>query len=280
MKIGFIGAGKVGFSLGKYFCEHQLNVIGYYSRSLQSASQAAEFTGTLCFDNIESIVKASDTLFLTVPDGAINELWDVINGLSIENKIICHCSGSLSSAVFSDIDNHHAYGYSIHPLYAISDKLNSYMELSNALFTLEGSAGRLNEMLLLLEGLGNSVQIITADNKAVYHSAAVFVSNFMVALAETGIDLLKSCGFDEENASLALNPLMIGNIQNIVSSGTIQALTGPIERCDIKTIKQHLSCLNGTDKQLYILLSRKLINIAERKNPDYSYTELEMLMGE
>ena len=279
MKIGFIGAGKVGFSLGKYFCEHQLNVIGYYSRSSQSASQAAEFTGTLCFDNIESIVEASDTLFLTVPDGAINELWNVINGLSIENKIICHCSGSLSSAVFSDIDKHHAYGYSIHPLYAISDKLNSYKELPNALFTLEGSAGRF-EMLLLLEGLGNSVQIITADNKAVYHSAAVFVSNFMVALAETGIDLLKSCGFDEENASLALNPLMIGNIRNIVTKGTTQALTGPIERCDIDTIKQHLSCLNGTERQLYILLSRKLINIAKRKNPNYSYAELELLIGE
>jgi predicted dinucleotide-binding enzyme len=46
MKIGFIGAGKVGFSLGKYFCEHGLDVIGYFSRNPQSALQAAEFTGT------------------------------------------------------------------------------------------------------------------------------------------------------------------------------------------------------------------------------------------
>ena len=44
MRIGFIGAGKVGFTLGKYFREHGIEVTGYYSRSIQSASEAAEFT--------------------------------------------------------------------------------------------------------------------------------------------------------------------------------------------------------------------------------------------
>lgn len=280
MKIGFIGAGKVGFSLGKYFCEHDLNVIGYFSRNPQSAIQAAEFTGTMYFDDIESIVEASDTLFLTVPDGTITELWDCIGKLSIRNKIICHCSGSLSSSVFSNIDNHDAYGYSIHPLFGISDKLNSYKELSHAFITLEGSAGRLYEMQMLLKRLGNSVQIILSENKAAYHSAAVFVSNFMVALAQIGIDLLKNCGFDEQNASIALNPLMLGNIKNIVRQGTIQALTGPIERCDIETIARNLSCLNEKDRQLYILLSQKLIAIAKEKNQNCSYAELETMIGE
>ena len=32
MKIGFIGAGKVGFSL-ENILEHNLNVIGYYSKT-------------------------------------------------------------------------------------------------------------------------------------------------------------------------------------------------------------------------------------------------------
>jgi predicted short-subunit dehydrogenase-like oxidoreductase (DUF2520 family) len=232
------------------------------------------------FNDIESIVEASDTLFLTVPDGTIKELWDYIGRLSIGNKIICHCSGSLSSAVFSEINNHNAYGYSIHPLFGISNKLDSYKELSHAFFTLEGSEGHLYEMKMLLERLGNSVQIISSENKPVYHSAAVFASNFMIALAQTGIDLFKSCGFDEENARIALYPLMYGNMQNIVKQGTTQALTGPIERCDIETVASHLSCLNETEKQLYILLSKKLIAIAKRKNPNNSYAELEMMMEE
>lgn len=280
MRIGFIGAGKVGFSLGKYFSEHGLNVIGYYSRNPQSAIEAAEFTGTMYFNDIESIVEASDTLFLTVPDGAIKELWGYIDKLSIKNKIICHCSGLLSSSVFSNIDNHDSYGYSIHPLLGISDKQNSYEQLSRAFFTIEGSPGRLYEMQMLFKHLGNSIQVILPENKTVYHSAAVFASNLMVALAQTSIDLLKSCGFDEKGASVALKTLMLGNMENIVRQGTVDALTGPIERCDIETVKQHLSCLNGEDREIYILLSKKLINIAKRKKPDCNYAKLENMIGE
>ncbi|MGN1313669.1 MAG: hypothetical protein ACI4VG_01490 [Lachnospiraceae bacterium] len=33
MRIGFIGAGKVGFSLGRYFGENDVCVSGYYSRN-------------------------------------------------------------------------------------------------------------------------------------------------------------------------------------------------------------------------------------------------------
>ena len=45
MRIGFIGAGKVGFSLGRYLAEGGVTVTGYYSRNSRSAREAAEFTG-------------------------------------------------------------------------------------------------------------------------------------------------------------------------------------------------------------------------------------------
>ena len=53
MKIGFIGAGKVGFTLGKYFRMHGVEVTGYYSRSIQSAKEAADFTRAQAFTNAE-----------------------------------------------------------------------------------------------------------------------------------------------------------------------------------------------------------------------------------
>ncbi|MFQ9126724.1 MAG: hypothetical protein ACLR4Z_07955 [Butyricicoccaceae bacterium] len=37
MKTGFIGAGKVGFSLGKMFAESGLPLTGYYSRQREAA---------------------------------------------------------------------------------------------------------------------------------------------------------------------------------------------------------------------------------------------------
>jgi predicted short-subunit dehydrogenase-like oxidoreductase (DUF2520 family) len=122
MRAGFIGAGKVGFTLGKYLAMHGIEISGYYSRTPASAKEAAEFTQSRYYTSIEEITKDSDTLFLTVPDGAIGEIWDDMRNLPIKNKNICHCSGSIPSTVFFDAENRGAYRYSIHPLYAISSK--------------------------------------------------------------------------------------------------------------------------------------------------------------
>lgn len=62
MKVGFIGAGKVGFSLGKYLKSHGVDVVGYYSKTPESAKSAADFTETKVYVTIVDIVRDSDTL--------------------------------------------------------------------------------------------------------------------------------------------------------------------------------------------------------------------------
>ena len=68
MAIGFIGAGKVGFSMGKFFMQGGVPVTGYYSRRQESAQEAASFTNTKAYAELEELVQDSDALFLTVPD--------------------------------------------------------------------------------------------------------------------------------------------------------------------------------------------------------------------
>lgn len=92
MKAGFIGAGKVGFSLGKYLAEGGVPVAGYYSRSKSSAEEAAAFTGSRYYEALADIVDDSDTLFVTVPDGIIGEIWDDMRGLQVKGKKICHAA--------------------------------------------------------------------------------------------------------------------------------------------------------------------------------------------
>ena len=75
MRIGFIGAGKVGYSLGRYLKEHHISISGYYSRALQSAMDAAEFVETNFYTTLDELVKDSEVLFITVPDGVIKEVW-------------------------------------------------------------------------------------------------------------------------------------------------------------------------------------------------------------
>ena len=53
MRAGFIGAGKVGFTLGKYLAMHGIEISGYYSRTPASAKEAAEFTQSRYYTSIE-----------------------------------------------------------------------------------------------------------------------------------------------------------------------------------------------------------------------------------
>lgn len=277
MKIGFIGAGKVGTSLGKYFSNHQVTVTGFYSRTEASAKEAAKFTNTNFYPDRKKLIADSDVIFLTVTDSAIGPVWESIKHEPIQGKIFCHCSGSLSSGIFSDIQHLGAYGYSIHPLYAISSKTESYKDLADALFTLEGDSTYLQKMHTFMEGFGNAVQIISTENKALYHAAAVFASNHMVALAYIATTLFQQCGFSSEHALQAIAPLMEGNLAHILADGPIDALTGPVERNDISTIQRHFACLPTQYQAVYRELTKILVDIGSQRHPDTDYTTLRQL---
>lgn len=280
IKFGFIGAGKVGFSLGKYLKENNINVIGYYSKSQHSAREAAIFTNTKQYSSLEDLIKNSDAIFITTSDNQISSVWNEIKKLPIKEKLICHCSGSISSDIFSNINNLGAYGYSIHPMFAISDKYNSYKDLSKAFITIEGNEKYIKYLKRLFSYLGNDVAVINKENKVLYHAASVTVSNLVLGLINNGVNYLEECGFTQEMALKALYPLIENNLRNVKERGTVNSLTGPVERGDLSTVINHLNVIREEDKELYRLLSKNVLNIAKIKNRDRSYKNLEEYLGE
>ncbi len=278
MKVGFVGAGKVGFSLGKMFELAGKSVTGYYSRSPHSAEEAADFTHSKFYSDINELINESDTIFLTVPDDAIEGVWDEIRTYDITDKLICHCSGSLSSEVFSDIEKTGSYGFSIHPLLAISDRYQSYRYLPQALFTIEGNNRKTDDICAFMKECGINIELIDKNVKTRYHAAAVMCSNLVVALIDSAQDELRACGFRDENLGRAVEPLISGNIKNVFASGTVNALTGPVERNDLGTVAKHLDILEGTDRDIYKILSNKLISIAKIKHDDCDYSGMEKLL--
>ena len=279
MKIGFIGAGKVGFSLGKYLTLNRHFLSGYYSRNPESSASAANFTGSKQFLKLSKLVEASDIIFVTVPDSAIESVRDEIMRFDISGKIVCHCSGAFSSSIFSGIQDHHAYGYSVHPFLAISSRYDSYRDLSKAFFTIEGCSEQMQTVKALISDCGNPCRIIGADVKTKYHAAAVFASNLMIGVMDAAVELLGECGFTTSEARTALEPIISGNIQNALNIGTASALTGPVERCDICTVKKHMDALEDENiLNLYANASLQLIKIASRKHPDRDYADLKELL--
>lgn len=283
LKIGFIGAGKVGFSLGKLFCENGIHVTGYYNWHVEAAKEAADFTKTQCFYDLESLVDSSNALFLTVPDGEISSVFQSIKDLHISEKLICHTSGALSSTeAFSQIDEVGAYGYSVHPLFPVSSKSKSYRELADAFFCVEGHERYIHLMDDMLKSIGIHTKLIDSKNKVKYHAACAISSNLICGLVNESISLLGECGFADDEALAALGPLMKSNLDHILTDGLDMALTGPIERNDTTTVAKHVECFDTeAEKALYQTVSRQVLAVAKRKHADRNYSEMErMLIGD
>ena len=273
MKTGFIGAGKVGCSLGKYLSQ-KYEISGFFSRNSVSAEKASEIAGGNAFESPAQLAKNSDIIFLTVPDGLIAETWEKYKELFC-GKIICHCSGALSSEIFEDSQVYNVKTCSVHMFQAVSDKENSWKLLKNSVFTVEGNARQTLKNMLV--SLGNEVQEIDADKKTLYHLSAVFSSNLVTGLLYSAEKMLEQCGFSEQTAEKAICSIALGNISNINKQGIVNSLTGCVERNDIETLVRHLAELKKSDREreIYRLISKSLTEIAEQKHPETSFEKMK-----
>ena len=273
MKTGFIGAGKVGCSLGKYLSQ-KYEISGFFSRNSVSAEKASEIAGGNAFESPAQLAENSDIIFLTVPDGLIAETWEKYKELFC-GKIICHCSGALSSEIFEDSQVYNVKTCSVHMFQAVSDKENSWKLLKSSVFTVEGNARQTLKNMLV--SLGNEVQEIDADKKTLYHLSAVFSSNLVTGLLYSAEKMLEQCGFSEQTAEKAICSIALGNISNINKQGIVNSLTGCVERNDIETLVRHLAELEKIDREreIYRLISKSLTEIAEQKHPETSFEQMK-----
>ncbi len=280
MKLGFIGAGKAGCSLSRYLQGTKAEVSGFYSKTVEHATRAAEDMEAAVFLCLQQVVCASDVIFVTTPDGAVGEVWDTMRrqceGL-LSGKLLCHLSGSLSSEIFQGRQEVGVYGCSLHPMQAISSRQT---DLSGAFFTAEGDREAIFPLKALLVEKGNQVAVMDSAYKKKYHMAASTASNLMAGLAQMAIDSLTECGFTQDTALRMLAPLMKGNMDNICEHGVPAALTGPVERGDWETVKSHLAQLEGEKREIYRLLSKQLVAVAQKKNETRDYSKLKTILEE
>lgn len=252
----------MGFTLGKHFADGGLKVAGYYSRTRESAEEAAAFTHTNCFDTLQDLAEACDTIFLTVPDDQIKDAAKKLDscGNLMNGKRICHTSGALSSHIFSGM-NSHIYGYSIHPIYATNSKYESYKNFQNSYITIEGDKTYEQDFVAMFEMLGHTCRVISAEEKTRYHAACVMASNLVIGLYYLAAKNMELCGFPPEDAQAALLPLFQNNAGNLIAVGADAALTGPVARGDMGTVKKHLAVLSGSSKEAYTALTEALVEM-------------------
>jgi predicted short-subunit dehydrogenase-like oxidoreductase (DUF2520 family) len=118
----------------------------------------------------------------------------------------------------------------------------------------------------LARDLGSKPRSVAETERVIYHAAAVFASNYLVALAGVAVEMLESIGWSERDAISGLVPLMEGALVEVARRGPVGALTGPIRRGDVETVTRHLEALARRRRieDLYRMLGAIALEIATK----------------
>ncbi|MCK5827580.1 DUF2520 domain-containing protein, partial [Candidatus Bipolaricaulota bacterium] len=236
--LSFIGAGTLGTALSKACALAGYRVLGIHSHSLADATHLANaLPGATAVENPMDVATA-DLIFLTVSDDAIASVCESISWPS--SCSVVHCSGALSLDVLHSAAQTGAATGSLHPLQTFAAGSDGSTRLRDIAYALEASSSKLHHTLQeLVETLGGRPQWITGADKPLYHASAAMASNYLVALLGDASKLWESFGFSRESGLQSLLPLVRGTIDNLQGIGFPDALTGPIARGDIDTVRIH-----------------------------------------
>lgn len=274
MKPGFsiIGCGRVGCALAKHLAAAGYRPCGFYSRSIASARRAAMLAGAeekAFFDPKEAVPDAG-VIFITTPDSAIGDAaQNLANRGGIQKGVlILHCSGALPSTELDCLNPQGVLTATMHPLQSFASSNMPGNPFAGIMMAVEGTAGGVETAKTIAKALGAIPFEIRTDGKILYHAAAVLASNYLVALMDAAISLMSQAGVDESRAFSILKPLVSGTLANIETSGTVNALTGPIARGDVKTVERHVAQIREKSLdvlRLYEELGRHTIGVARKK---------------
>lgn len=84
---------------------------------------------------------------------------------------------------------------------------------------------------------------------------------------------MAQAGISEEEALQAILPLAQGSLENLERMGPVQALTGPVSRGDLETIRLHLRVLEPRERALYAALGAEILHLAKEGGLDEDVAE-------
>jgi len=266
--IGIIGAGRVGTALALALAEKGQRVAAIASRRDNTArALARRITGAEA-TSAQEVAKRSDWVFLTLPDAAVAAVASELTWRP--GQAVVHTSGALDLSALDRAAAQEALPGAFHPLRAFpagDPGANAFAGITVGICAgpalspqLEALAGSLGARALRVDG---------AD-RTLYHAAAVFASNYAVALLLAARRAWTLAGLPEAEARAALAPLLTGAAANAAAMPLERALSGPIVRGEADTIAHHLEKLGRAPElaDLYRALGAQLLDLELGHSPE------------
>jgi predicted short-subunit dehydrogenase-like oxidoreductase (DUF2520 family) len=243
MDISIVGAGRAGTALAVLWrlAGHRIAAVSGRDATVERA--ARHLPGVPVLDAPET-ARDAELVVVGVPDDLIAPTVRALTdaGAFGDGRWVAHLSGATPLSALDAARELGGRRLGLHPL-------QTFPDVEAALDRLPGSAvavGADDEEGFfvaerLAEDLGGRPFRLADEHRAIYHAAAVFASNYLVATTWVAEELLAIAGVADPTAALA--PLQQATLANVAATGPSEALTGPAVRGDAGTIEQHLMAL-------------------------------------
>jgi predicted short-subunit dehydrogenase-like oxidoreductase (DUF2520 family) len=240
--------------------------------------RAAEFLRDAPFFSRERMPEAARLarlVVLGVPDDLIEDVCQQLAGAQAfrPEQAVLHLSGSVGLDALTSAASQGAQILSLHPLQSFPDVETGIARLPGSPIAV--TAGEEEAFAFgggLARDAGGRPFRLADEVKPLYHAAAVFCSNYLVAVEGMAEHLFRLAGLEDPLPSF--QPLARAAFDSTFALGPADALTGPAARGDAGTIERNLVALAERAPEAiaaYVSLARVAAGVAVRNgklNPE------------
>jgi predicted short-subunit dehydrogenase-like oxidoreductase (DUF2520 family) len=265
LRVGVIGAGRVGSTLGAALARAGHEIVAASAVSDQSRARAARLLPGVPLVAADEALALADFVLLAVPDDVLRPL---VAGLAETEswrpgQLAAHTSGAQGIGVLDPAAARGVLPLALHPVMTFAGRPEDLDRLIGATFGVTAPDELRPVAESLVVEMGGEPVWVPESARALYHASLTIASNHLVTLVNDALGLLAGAGVAEPGRLAA--PLLSASLDNVLRLGDA-ALTGPVARGDVATVAAHLATLGRAAPDVlpsYVAMARRTAERAQ-----------------
>ena len=278
--LNLLGAGRVGRTLGALWSRKQVfQVQDLLTSSAESAQAACVAVGAGRAAASVADMRPAAVWMLAVQDGQIAtvaaQLAEAAKSSAFADgrpsaspqPLVFHCSGALDASVLQPLADLGWRTASAHCILSFASLESALAQFAGTACALEGEVSACAELHTAFTAIGAQCFGVAAQDKVLYHAAAVFATNFMPVLQSVAEAAWARSGVPPALLPQLRASLLRNAVDNINRLGPAGALTGPAARGDLAAIARQaaeVEAWDGPSGEAYRALSALALRLAGR----------------
>ena len=245
--VGVVGAGRVGAALAA-----RLRAAGCTVSAVSGTSAASQLRIDTLLSGVRvatpaEVVESADVVVIAVPDDVLVDVVDQLAPYVRDGQYVVHTSGRHGLAALDAVAIRGARPVALHPAMTFT---GTDVDLTRTcVFGVTAHEEDRAFAAQLVAAIGGTIEWIDEADRA----------NHLNTLVSQAMDQLRSAGVGDPAALLRL--LLEASLDNTLAYGDA-ALTGPVARGDVETIRAHLGALEREVVPTYVALARATVERA------------------